>query len=329
MSRIRLSHCLAAVIGVSSLVIPTLAPVEAHVNQDLPPYARPGECYGRVVTAPSYATVDRQILEREAWTETRRGPPVVEKVTRRVLVKPARTEQVTTPAVYKDVVRWETRPGTPRTVTEPARYKTVTEKVLVEAERSEWRLTSAPLAYGERRIGGPPQTMLQATGEVYCRVLIPAVYEHVERKVRISPARTYTVPGQPRKVKIVDKVLVRPAGTTTRTIPAVYRTEVVRTVTKPGSVRTIHHPAVYRTVKHTELVKPPGEGWAQVVCAGPLNPAFMAQVQQALIVQGYDPGAPDGLEKPETYAALRAYQRDRGIAQGQLTVESAVALGVL
>ena len=329
MSRIRLSHCLAATIGVSSLVIPTLAPVQAHVSQDLPPHARPGECYGRVVTAPTYATVDRQVLEREAWTETKQGPPVVEKITRRVLVTPARTEQVRTAAVYEDVVRWETRPGKSRTVTEPARYRTVTEKVLVQPERSEWRLTSAPLAYGERRIGGPPQTMLQATGEVYCRVLMPAVYEHVERKVRISAARTYTVPGQPRKVKIVDKVLVRPAGTTTRTIPARYRTEVVRTVTKPGPVRIIPHPAVYRTVKHTELVRPPGEGWAQVVCAGPLNPQFVVQLQHALIAKGYDPGAPDGVASPATYAALRAYQRDRGMAQGQLTVESAVSLGVL
>ena len=217
MSRTGFSLSLAAIIGVSSLVIPTLAPVQAQVNQDLPPYARPGECYGRVVTAPSYATVDRQVLEREAWSETRQAPPVVQKITRRVLVAPARTEQVRTAAVYKDVVRWETRPGTPRTVREPARYRTVTDTVLVEAERSEWRLTSAPLAYGERRIGGPPQTMLQATGEVYCRVLIPAVYEHVERRVKITDARTYTVPGQPRRVKIVDKVLVRPAGTATRT----------------------------------------------------------------------------------------------------------------
>jgi hypothetical protein len=171
--------------------------------------------------------------------------------------------------------------------------------------------------------------MLQATGEVYCRVVVPAVYDQVEKRVRVSPARTYTVAGQPRRVKVVDKVLVRPAGVRTRTIPARYRTEVVRTVTKPGAVRTIRHPAVYRTVKRTELVRSSGDGWAQVVCGGPLNPAFVAQMQQALIGRGYDPGAPDGVAKPQTYAALRAYQRDRGLAQGQLTVESAASLGLL
>jgi len=321
-----LSLLVASAIGASSLVVPTLAPVEAHVNYDPPPYARPGECYGRVVTAPVYGKVTKEVLEREAWTETRQAPPVVENVTRRVLVSPERVEKVQTPPVYKEVVRWETRPGKPRKVTEPAKYKTVTDKVLVKPARAEWRLMSAPLAYGETR---SHQTMLQATGEVYCRVLIPAVYDYVERKVQIAPARTYTVAGKPQRVKVVDKVLVSEGGWTEKRIPAVYRTEVVKQVVKPGRKEVIHHPAIYRTVEQTALLHPPGEGWAQVVCGGLIAPAFMAQVQSSLIASGYDPGPPDGFGRHETYSALRMYQRDRGLAQGQLTVESAMALGVL
>lgn len=331
MSNARLSFSLAVVMGASSLVAPALAPVHAdvgHVTQDMPPQARPGECYGRVVTAPIYGTVSKDVLEREAWTETVQGPPTTQKITRRVLVRPARVERVQAPATYKTVVSWTTRPGARRTVTEPARYKTVTEKVLIEEARSEWRLTSAPLAYGETRVG-VTQTMLQATGEVYCRVLIPARYDYVERRVKIAAARTYTVEGAPVKVKHVERVMVSEGGVVERTIPAVYRTEVIKTVQRPGRVKIITHPAVYRTVDRPALIRPAGAGWALVVCGGILHPAFMARVQESLIAAGYDAGAPDGSGNAQTYAALRQYQRDRGLAQGQLTVESARALGVL
>jgi hypothetical protein len=331
MSRTRLSLSLAVVIGASCLVAPAIAPVQANVGQapfaaDLPPQARPGECYGRVVTAPVYGTVLKEVLDRAAWTETVQGPPVIEKVTRRVLVRPARVQRTKAAPTYKTVVSWTTKPGVVRTVTKPARYKTVTEKVLVEPARAEWRLTSAPLAYGETRAA---QTMLQATGEVYCRVLIPARYEHVERRVKIASARTYTVQGPPRKIKHVERVMVSEGGWIEKTIPAVYRTEVIRTVQRPGKVKVVTHPAVYRTVERPALVKPAGEGWALVVCGGIIHPAFMARVQEALIAAGYDAGVPDGIGHGQTYEALRQYQRDRGLAQGQLTVESARALGVL
>lgn len=331
MSNARLSLSLAVVIGASSLVAPSLDPVRAdvgHVARDLPPQARPGECYGRVVTAPVYGKVSKEIVEREAWTETVQGPPTTQKITRRVLVRPARVERVQTAPTYKTVVSWTTKPGPRRTVTEPARYRTVTEKVLVEEARTEWRLTSAPLAYGETRIG-VTQTMLQATGEVYCRVLIPARYEHVERRVKIAAARTYTVEGKPVRIKHVERVKVSEGGWAEKTIPAVYRTEVVRTVQRPGKVRVVTHPAVVRTVEKPALIRPAGEGWALVVCGGLIHPAFMARVQEALIASGYDAGVPNGAGDGRTYAALRQYQRDRGLAQGQLTVESARSLGVL
>ena len=326
MSRNGLSLSLAAVLGASCLVGPSVTPVQARVTEDLPPQARPGECYGRVVTPPVYGKVSKHVLEKEAWTETRKGAPIVERETRRVLVRPAGVERVRTPAVYKNVVRWTTTPGRTRKVTEPARYKTIREKVLVEPARAEGRLTSAPRAYGETRSS---QTMLQATGEVYCRVLIPAVYEYVHRRVKIAPARTYTVKGPPRKVKHVERVLVSKGGWTEKKVAAVYRTEVVKKTVRQGATKVIEHPAVYRKVEKPALVRPAGKGWALVVCGGEINPAFMAQVQSALIDAGYDPGPPNGVGHGQTYEALRRFQRDHGLAQGQLTVESARALGVL
>lgn len=322
-----LSLSVAGVLGLSLVVTPSTAPVQAHANDGPPPEARPGECYGRVLLAPTYERVSKQVLEREAWTETLQDAPVTQKVTRKVLVRPATVKRVQTAAVYETRVRWETRPGKRRTVVEPARYKTVTKRVLVSAARSEWRLQSqATMSYGTPQ---PGQTRLTPTGEVYCKVLIPAVYDTVSTRVKVAEGRSYTVEGPARKVKRVERVLVREGGWVEKTVPAVYRTEVVKTVVRPGGVRTVTHPAVYRTVEQPVLKESGRQSWARVVCGGAIAPAFMQRVQQSLIAQGYDPGPPNGVGTEQTYAALRRYQSDRGLAQGQLTVESAQALGVL
>lgn len=320
----RWSHGLAAIAGLSTIVIPTLAPVQAS---DLPPYARPGECYGQVLTPPVYGKVERKVLEQEGWTETARGAPTYEKVTKKVLVKPERVVKVRDKPVYKEVVRWVTKPGKKRVITEPARYEIVRKKVLVEEGHAEWRPADAPLSYGERR--SSHQTELQATGEVWCRVWVPARYDYVKKKVKVASGRTYTVVGKPTKHKVVERVLVKEGGWIEKKLPAVYRTDVVKTLVHKGHEKVIHHPPVYRTIKETKLVQPEKRGWARVVCASEIAPEFMSRVQQALIASGYDAGEPDGYGHPETYAALRSYQRDHNLAQGQLTVETARRLGVM
>jgi len=333
MSRLRLFGLAGAAAGFACLAVPAgLSRVQAHgaypdaPPQAPPPQARPGECYGRVLLPPVYGTGRHKVLEREAWAETVRTPPVVKRVAHKVLVKPERTEKVKVPAVYRNETVWTTRPGAKRKLVTPARYKTVHEKVLVEAGHAEWRATDAPLAYGESRGG---QTLLQATGEVVCRVWVPDRYETHARKVLVSKADVRWVEGPPRKVKTVKKVLVKAAGWTERKVPAVYRTEYEKTVVAPAGTRTVRHPAAYRTVESRVLVKPSRPGWAQVLCGGPINPAFMARVQAALIDRGFDPGPPDGVERPQVYAALRMFQRQNHMAEGQLTVEAAQALGVL
>ena len=44
------------------------------------------------------------------------------------------------------------------------------------------------------------------------------------------------------------------------------------------------------------------------------DPQWVAHLQQLLIDQGYDPGPVDGIFGPRTDAAVRSYQRDRGLA---------------
>jgi hypothetical protein len=301
-------------------------PLAAQAYDGPPAGARPGECYGQVILPAVYGPATRSVLEQRAWTEEVPGAAVVERVKKRVLVKPARTVKVRTAAVYRDEVSWVERPARQRWVTQPAKYRTVKTKVLIEPGHAEWRRVDAPLAYGESSYG---QTMVQPTGEVVCRVWVPARYGFTTKKVLVAKAKRYQVTRAAQRQKVVRKVLVREGALVERRRPAVYRTVVTEKLVREGAPKLIEHPAVYRKVEQTVQLKPEREGWARVLCGGAINPAFMAQVQQALIAQGFDAGPPDGYGRAQTYAALRMFQRQRGLAQGQLTWESARALGVL
>ena len=324
MSRRRLGLALGAAAGLS-LIISPLGPTAVQAHDAPPAEARPGECYGRVILPAVYGQATERVVAKEAWSETVRGGQVVDKVTRRVLVRPERVETVRTAPVYRTQVSWIVTPGAMRTVRQPAVYEIVREKVLVEEGHAEWRPASSPLAYGERA----GATVLQATGEVMCRVWVPARYATSSRKVLVERGRTYQVRGPAHKQKVVRRVLVSSGGVVQRRRPAVYRTEVVRKVVREGPSQVITHPAVYSTAARQVLIRAESPGWARVVCGGVLAPAFVARMQQVLIAQGFDAGPPDGVARPQTFNALRLFQRQHGLAQGQLTMESAQALGLL
>lgn len=325
MSRLRLGLVAGAAAGLVCLAPLGAMNVQAHDSGPPTTGVRPGECYGQVILPAVYGTASQQVLSRPAWSETVRGAPVVTKTVRKVLVRPERVERVRAAPVYRTEVSWVRRAGKLRTVREPDRYETVREKVLIEAGHSEWRPSSAPLAYGER----PGATVLQATGEVMCRVWVPARYSYSSRRVLVERGRAYQVRGPATRQKIVRRVLVAQGGWTERRRAAVYRNEVVKSVAREGASRVVTHPAVYATAQKTVLVRAESPGWARVVCGGQLNPAWVAVLQQRLIAQGFDPGPPDGQARPQTYAALRLYQRAHNLAQGQVTVETAQALGLL
>jgi hypothetical protein len=324
MTQFRSSRLLSLFTAVAVAAGPAMA-APAPSNLPPPPAAKPGECYGRVLQPATYGTETRKVLVRPASTETRAAAATTQKVKKRVLVTPARTERVKVAPVYKDVVRVVYTPGKTKLVRQHARYEIVQEKVLIEPAHAEWQRVDAPLAAGGSRY--PGQTMVEPTGEVLCRVWVPARYGYVDRKVLVEPSRLVEVRGPDRKQKIVVRKLVRAGGLKTRKIPAVYRTEWT-TVSKPARNVVVKTPAVYRTEKVNKVVRQGGLGWERVFCGGQLDAGFMAKVQAALASRGYDAGPADGQARPETYAALRRFQAANGLSQGQLTIESARALGV-
>lgn len=52
------------------------------------------------------------------------------------------------------------------------------------------------------------------------------------------------------------------------------------------------------------------------------------RIQAELAVRGFNPGPIDGVIGPRTMTALRAFQRDEGLMEGLLTVETLTRLGI-
>ena len=296
----------------------------AFAAADLPPAGKPGECYGRVYAPPVYGKDGKKVLVRPASTETRVLPGRTEKVRKRVLVQAAHSEKVRVEPLYRDVTRVIYTPGPRHWVREPARYEIVRERVMLEPAKAVWRRMYSPLV-GDG--GYPGQTRVEPTGDVFCRVLIPARYGYANRKVKVSSGRMVEVAGRPHKERVVERQLVRKGGWKVLQTPAVYRNEWT-TVTHPGRKVVVRTPAVYRHEGSRTVVKPGGLGWERVFCGGRLEPDFIRKVQGALASRGFDPGPVDGEARPEMYAALRKFQAANGLGQGQLTISTAKALGV-
>ncbi len=295
-----------------------------HAGSQPPPEAQPGQCFGRVTAPGRTDRWSERVLVRAAHDEVRHAAPTTRWVERRELVRAAWRETHRVPALYRTEVSYVTEPGALRTVRTPPRYRTVTERVLVSPARVVWRRGHAAGGFGE---GAPGGYGLTPTGEVWCRVKVPARYMTRMHRVLLDPGCACQVQGPPVRRRVTRRVLVRPESVAVREHPAVYRTVRHCEQLSAGRSHVVHVPAVYRTV-HRARSHERG-GWAQVVCPDGLAPWAMARMQAALNARGYPAGPEDGLGRPETYAALKRWQRDNHLPAGQITTDSARALGVI
>ena len=297
---------------------------EFHPGARPPASAVPGQCFGKVHEAgPAHVSSER-VLVRPARTEQRWVPAVSQWTEHRVLVRPASTETTRIPALYRTDVSYTFEPGPTRLVSRAPTYRRVIERVLVSSARVEWRRGHGALGYGD---GEPGAYSVQPTGEVLCRVLVPARYATRVRLVQTSPGCSCQVEGAPIRHRVERQVLVRPESSIEHTRPAVYKTVRECRIVQPGHAVTVSTPAVYRTVSHVHRVE--HAGWSQVVCPNGLAPWAMARMQQSLNAHGYPAGPEDGQARPETMEALGRWQRDNHLPQGQVTQESARRLGVI
>lgn len=222
-------------------------------------------------------------------------PPRFQTVTERVLSRQASERVETIPAKY-EVVEEKVMVNQASTRLEevPAEYGWVEEKVLVEPARTEWK-----------KGRGLIEKVDNTTGEIMCLVEIPASYQTVRRQVVMKPATT----------RVVE-------------IPAVYQTvKVTKLVSSPQEKR-IPIPEEYQTVTRTEKVSDGYMEWKRVLCETNLNPDMVSKIQDALMKAGFNPGPIDGVMGSQTQMAIKSYQNQKGLAEGDLTYETMQSLGI-
>jgi len=111
-------------------------------------------------------------------------PPTIESSVENALVTEATEKLEVVPASYRDEEREVlVKPASTRYLEFPAVYKTVSIEQLIEPAKTVWQKGT-----------GPVQKIDDTTGEIMCRVELPAVYDTFDRQVVDKPARTTLVP---------------------------------------------------------------------------------------------------------------------------------------
>ena len=296
---------------------PAPAPSESG-NQLLPPNAKPGHCYARVVIPETYKTEMQRVMVSQEDSKITTTPARYETVQERVLVSEAYDKLKVIPATYKTVTeKVLVKEATTKLITKPAEYKTVTEQVLVKPAYTTWK-----------KGRGPIEKIDDSTGEIMCLVEVPAEYKTVSRKELVQPERTEEVKIPAVYKTVTKKVVDQPARTEKVTVPAVYKTiDVVKQVEPPKEKKTII-PAVYKEVPKQVKVTDADLEWREILCETNTTQDVVRRLQKALEDKGYDPVWIDGVYGPKTRAAVVAYQKDNDLASGQLTMQTLEHLGV-
>jgi hypothetical protein len=92
---------------------------------------------------------------------------------------------------------------------------------------------------------------------------------------------------------------------------------------------SVVEPASFRTETRQKIVAERREVWLEVPCDGVLTPGFVATLQRALKARGFYQGAPTGQLDAPTQAAVRGWQRSRGLDSARLSMAGARALGLI
>lgn len=167
-----------------------------EMSAELPPNARPGECYAKVYIPPTFKTVTERILVKDATEQIEIIPAEYGWVEERVCVKEA----------------------SKRLVEVPAQFKNEDVTVMVEAAHTDWQVTKSDNC----KIPDDPNK--KATKTVFCLVNHPAQHETIPtvRQVCGPTVREEIIPAEYETIR--RQKVVRPATTRRVCIPAEYQT---------------------------------------------------------------------------------------------------------
>ena len=316
----------------------------------------PGTCYREYFTPAKYTTDTQSYVSKEASETLKVVPAKYTYAEEKVLVKEASQRIVKVPATYKTVsdkvlvepekTMWKKSQCNGRNndcgvmclVTVPARYRTVTKRVVDQPATT--KVIDIPAVYKTikvrklaspatvQRVAIPEQTATYSithkasdptfswvkvgdkatgkyTGHQVCKIVIPARYRTITKTVVDKPATTKEVE-----------------------IPAVYKNITVTKLVQPAEVKRVTIPEKYSSITKRQMVSPSKVVWKKVVCQSHMGLSTVEGVQRALKAKGLYNGPIDGIYGRLTKEAVKAYQKQNGLAVGGLTHETMKSLGV-
>lgn len=318
LKRGQLRMLLAALLVTNFFVTGSTPAVAEEGAQLIPANAKPGECYAKVQIPPTFETKSEEVVKQEASEKIEIIPAQYEWVDEEVVVREATEKIEVVPAVYEWVEeKVLVKPATIKIEEVPAEYEWVEEKVLDTPAHTVWKKGT-----------GPVTRLNHATGDIMCLVEVPATYKTIKKRVLKTPATTKKME-IPAEYKTIKKQVVKTAATTrTVKIPAETKRLKVMKLVAAAQEKRVPIPEERQTITKTTKVSEGKLEWRPILCHTNMTPDLVKEIQAALLRAGHNPGPIDGAVGAATMAAVEAFQQEKGLARGGVTMEVLRALGV-
>ncbi len=152
-------------------------------------------------------------------------PATIKEVPNQVLISEATEELSTIAAKFRDATESVLiQPSHKRLIAVPASYKTKPERVLVEPATAVWKVGTGPIMKIDRM-----------TGEIMCRIDVPAVYKTVDTQV-VETAPLVTSVTESAEYRTIDiQKLEADAKEVRRPIAAKFQTMSKEQIQSPGA----------------------------------------------------------------------------------------------
>ncbi len=224
-------------------------------------------------------------------------PTTYQKVTKRIVLQPAVAKSIAVKPKVKTIkIEQMVTPASTKTVFIPAKYKTVTQKNKIEDSKYYW--SDASKQYASSRI--------KTQCNKICLTETKAKYKTVSKKILVSPTTSKKIKTPAKYTMVKIKKIEEKARYKKRIIPAEYITVITERERTKGYAK-----------------------WMPVVCEGVLTPDIIKKVQKALQFQGFYNGGVNGIWNLESKSAVRAYQKEKGLAvTNKLSIETMKSLDI-
>jgi hypothetical protein len=285
---------------------------------ELPPEAKPGECYLRVRLPAQFETSEERLLVKPEAIRYEVVPPEFKDVEKEIVIKPESITYEVVPAQYetKEVEVVLAPEFTKINATEPV-FQPEDNKIETRAARLALKLDVNPFS----SVGPQHAEVLSLSND-------PAEIKAYTRNLLIKPAQVQQEK-VPRAIeKVATQVLVKPAEVKEVKVPAEVKKVLVRELVRPATKKELKLPAEYTIVTRQRLVAPEKIVWQRVLCTAEMTPAMITNIQTKLKEKGVDPGELNGQLTDPTKAAVTQYQTQNNLAQGGLTYEFLKHIGI-